>query len=187
MEEKTATLLALKNALFVASFLPEKEHRKDILNQLATTYHATGQLDSAIFYFQQLIDLKKGMNDTGGLISDFTALGNLHRERGSYDLAHRQYLDVLPLAKENQDTFALMTIYTEMGDLNETQKMYAAAEDADALVIATEWSVFRTPDFEKLVKKLNNKVIFDGRNLYDLDQMEEKGFYYSSIGRSLIG
>lgn len=63
---------------------------------------------------------------------------------------------------------------------------YDALKDADALVIATEWSVFRTPDFAKMIKNLKSKVIFDGRNLYDLKQMEEMGFYYSSIGRKLI-
>ena len=45
---------------------------------------------------------------------------------------------------------------------------YDALKDADALVIATEWSVFRTPDFEKVIKNMKAKVIFDGRNLYDL-------------------
>lgn len=70
--------------------------------------------------------------------------------------------------------------------INYALNMYAAAEEADALVIATEWSAFRTPDFLKLAKKLKNKVIFDGRNLYDLEQMKEQGYYYSSIGRTLI-
>ncbi len=63
---------------------------------------------------------------------------------------------------------------------------YEALKDADALVIATEWSVFRTPDFRKVVANLKSKVIFDGRNLYDLKQMENLGFYYNSIGRKLI-
>lgn len=63
---------------------------------------------------------------------------------------------------------------------------YEALTDADALVIATEWSVFRTPDFNKVAKNMKSKVIFDGRNLYDLKQMEELGFYYSSIGRRLV-
>ncbi|HMQ70378.1 MAG TPA: UDP-glucose/GDP-mannose dehydrogenase family protein [Ignavibacteria bacterium] len=63
---------------------------------------------------------------------------------------------------------------------------YDALKDADALVIATEWSVFRTPDFDKVTKNLKSKVIFDGRNLYDLKQMEKLGFYYSSIGRRLV-
>ncbi len=85
------------------------------------------------------------------------------------------------------DPEAMGNVQGVVGDkINYALDMYGATENADALVIATEWSVFRTPDFEKLTKKLKNKVIFDGRNLYDLDQMKEKGFYYSSIGRSLI-
>ena len=63
---------------------------------------------------------------------------------------------------------------------------YDALRDADALVIATEWSLFRTPDFEKVSSLLKNKVIFDGRNLYGIDQMKELGFYYTSIGRETV-
>lgn len=63
---------------------------------------------------------------------------------------------------------------------------YEALEGADALLIATEWSLFRTPDFEKLGHLMKNKVIFDGRNLYDTQQMKDLGYYYSSIGRELI-
>jgi UDPglucose 6-dehydrogenase len=63
---------------------------------------------------------------------------------------------------------------------------YEALKDADALVIATEWSVFRTPDFDKVINNMKAKVIFDGRNLYDLNQMEKLGFFYSSIGRRLV-
>ncbi len=64
--------------------------------------------------------------------------------------------------------------------------MYAAAENKDALLIMTEWQVFRTPDFALLQEKMNFKVIFDGRNLFSLDYMAELGFYYSSIGRKVI-
>lgn len=63
---------------------------------------------------------------------------------------------------------------------------YEAATGADALFIATEWPEFRTPDFDKLSLVLKNKVIFDGRNLYDLQQMRELGFSYYSIGRETI-
>jgi UDPglucose 6-dehydrogenase len=63
---------------------------------------------------------------------------------------------------------------------------YEAAENADAVFIATEWPEFRTPDFEKLSSILKNKVIFDGRNLYDLGQMKELGYTYFSIGRETI-
>jgi len=54
------------------------------------------------------------------------------------------------------------------------------------LLIATEWSVFRTPEFEKIEKSLRNKLIFDGRNLYDLQQMKDLGFTYYSVGRNKI-
>ncbi len=64
---------------------------------------------------------------------------------------------------------------------------YTALKGADALLIATEWSLFRTPDFEKVAALLKQKTIFDGRNLYGLEQMRELGFFYSSIGRETIG
>jgi UDPglucose 6-dehydrogenase len=63
---------------------------------------------------------------------------------------------------------------------------YEAAENADAIFIATEWPEFRTPDFEKLGSILKGKVIFDGRNLYDLSLMKELGYAYYSIGRDMI-
>ncbi|MDP4828453.1 MAG: UDP-glucose/GDP-mannose dehydrogenase family protein [Flavobacteriales bacterium] len=63
---------------------------------------------------------------------------------------------------------------------------YEALENADALLICTEWSVFRTPDFDIITEKLNNKAIFDGRNLYDLEKMRELGYHYKSVGRETI-
>ena len=63
---------------------------------------------------------------------------------------------------------------------------YEALENADALIIATEWNEFRTPDFSKVSSLLNNKAIFDGRNLFDLAQMRQMDFYYFSIGRETI-
>ena len=61
---------------------------------------------------------------------------------------------------------------------------YDCLENADALIIATEWSVFRTPDFDKIGGILKNKVIFDGRNLFDVPRMEELGYHYESVGRA---
>jgi UDPglucose 6-dehydrogenase len=63
---------------------------------------------------------------------------------------------------------------------------YDAAENADAIFIATEWPEFRTPDFEKLADVFKAKVIFDGRNVYELDMMKEQGFTYYSIGREVV-
>lgn len=63
---------------------------------------------------------------------------------------------------------------------------YEAAQGADAIFIATEWPEFRTPDFDKLASVVKNKVIFDGRNLYDLSTMKDLKFTYISIGREAI-
>ncbi len=63
---------------------------------------------------------------------------------------------------------------------------YDTLKDADALAIMTEWSVFRTPDFDQMKELMKSQVIFDGRNLYDLNNLQEMGFYYDSIGRNLV-
>jgi UDPglucose 6-dehydrogenase len=61
---------------------------------------------------------------------------------------------------------------------------YDCLNNADALIIATEWSVFRTPDFDKIKSTLKNPLIFDGRNLFDVARMQELGFHYESVGRT---
>jgi len=66
------------------------------------------------------------------------------------------------------------------------ENQYDTLIGADALIIATEWNEFRTPDFEKIGNTLSNKAIFDGRNLFDLASMENLGFHYESIGRKII-
>ncbi|MBI5915815.1 MAG: UDP-glucose/GDP-mannose dehydrogenase family protein [Bacteroidetes bacterium] len=72
------------------------------------------------------------------------------------------------------------------GTVEMAAEQYEALIGADALAIVTEWSVFRTPSFDVMHKLLKNPVIFDGRNLYDVEVMEGKGFYYDSIGRSTV-
>ncbi|MBK9422175.1 MAG: UDP-glucose/GDP-mannose dehydrogenase family protein [Flavobacteriales bacterium] len=63
---------------------------------------------------------------------------------------------------------------------------YDALQDADALIVATEWALFRTPDFHRVAAALKDRTIFDGRNLYDTDEMRELGFHYVSIGRQAV-
>ncbi|SOE22917.1 UDP-glucose dehydrogenase [Spirosomataceae bacterium TFI 002] len=82
------------------------------------------------------------------------------------------------------DPEAMANVKKEVGrKVTYAKSMYAALEGADALMIMTEWPEFRTPDFDRMGEALNNKVIFDGRNLYDLDRMEERSFDYFSVGR----
>lgn len=84
------------------------------------------------------------------------------------------------------DPEAMDNVKKTVGDKIEyTDNMYAAVEGVDALLIATEWSAFRNPDFEKISDKIKGKVIFDGRNLYELERMRDLGFSYESIGRSM--
>ena len=72
------------------------------------------------------------------------------------------------------------------GKIDYADDQYAALKDADGLIVSTEWPVFRTPNFKLMAELLKDKLIFDGRNLYDLELMEEHGFQYRSIGRSPI-
>ncbi len=61
--------------------------------------------------------------------------------------------------------------------------MYSALKDAEALIVVTEWNVFRSPDFEQVKQLMRKYAIFDGRNVYTHEEMQEQGFYYESIGR----
>ena len=70
--------------------------------------------------------------------------------------------------------------------INYGSNEYEVLENADALLIATEWGVFKNPDFSRVTQLLKNKVIFDGRNLYDLEKMASLGYRYYSIGRKEI-
>ena len=63
---------------------------------------------------------------------------------------------------------------------------YEVIENADALVVATEWPTFRTPDFPKMKALMNKAVIFDGRNIINPDEIKDFGFYYNSIGKAVV-
>jgi UDPglucose 6-dehydrogenase len=83
------------------------------------------------------------------------------------------------------DPEAMNNVKQLIGDkVTYAENQYDALERADALIIATEWNEFRTPNFLKIVTSLKNKVIFDGRNLFDLAAISELGFYYESVGRA---
>ncbi|HWZ34792.1 MAG TPA: UDP-glucose/GDP-mannose dehydrogenase family protein [Mucilaginibacter sp.] len=85
------------------------------------------------------------------------------------------------------DPEAMENVKGVVGDgITYHDNQYDALEGADALLILTEWSVFRTPDFDQLEAKLKAKVIFDGRNLYDIQKMIDCGYYYNSIGRKVV-
>lgn len=85
------------------------------------------------------------------------------------------------------DPEAMPNVKRKFGDqITYHTNKYDAIEGANALIICTEWSIFRTPDFEKLREGLKTPAIFDGRNLFDVEEMKREGFHYSSIGRKTI-
>ena len=85
------------------------------------------------------------------------------------------------------DPEAMENVKKSIGDkVTFCHDAYEATDGADALLIATEWPVFRTPDFDRIKAGLTNPVIFDGRNLYSLDDIDRLGYTYFSIGRATI-
>lgn len=83
------------------------------------------------------------------------------------------------------DPEAMSNVKKLLGDqITYANNQYQALESADALIIATEWSEFRTPDFDLISARLKEKIIFDGRNLFDVNLVTSLGFHYESIGRS---
>lgn len=85
------------------------------------------------------------------------------------------------------DPEAMNNVRSAIGDkVIYAESQYDALKGADALIIATEWNEFRTPDFLKIVSSLKSKAIFDGRNLFDVSAIRDLGFHYESIGRPEI-
>lgn len=85
------------------------------------------------------------------------------------------------------DPEAMENVKAQIGDkIQFAENQYEALNNADALIIATEWNEFRTPDFDKITETLKHKVVFDGRNLFDLEEMDSLGFHYESIGRRVV-
>ncbi len=83
------------------------------------------------------------------------------------------------------DPEAMPNVKAQIGDkIKYAGSQYEALSGADFLIIATEWSEFRTPDFERIEKEIKNKIIFDGRNLFEVAKMKELGYHYESIGRA---
>lgn len=87
------------------------------------------------------------------------------------------------------DPEAIPSVRRAHGDqpgLTLVEDMYDVLDGAEALIIATEWAEFRTPDFDAMKAKLAQPVMFDGRNLYETEQLKSAGFHYESIGRDVV-
>jgi UDPglucose 6-dehydrogenase len=85
------------------------------------------------------------------------------------------------------DPEAMKNVKKSLGDKIEyATDEYTALNGADALLICTEWGIFRNPDFTRMKSLMKDAVLFDGRNLFEIEEMNDRGFYYCSVGRKII-
>lgn len=98
-----------------------------ILNQIATNYQVLGEIDSAIFYYQQLIILKRNATDFSGLISDYCTLGGLHRELGNFKEAQGAFFEAIRYAERLEDTLSQVTIYIDVANVYLEEQLYDPA------------------------------------------------------------
>lgn len=129
----------------------------------------------------------------GDISGKHFALWGLSFKPNTDDIREAPALEIIEaLTKEGAtvtafDPEGMSNVKTVIGDkINYAETQYDCLENADALVIATEWNEFRTPDFDKIISLLKDPVVFDGRNVFDVQTMEKKGFHYESIGRPLV-
>lgn len=164
----------------------------------------SGKEENTIF---QILEATEAVNSTqktilvsdienyfgGDLTGKKIALWGLAFKANTDDIREASSLDNIRILLDKgakitaYDLVAEENVRKILGDSIEYAKdMYSALENADALLIATEWSEFKNPDFGLMTEKMNNKAIFDGRNIFALEQVEGTGFYYKSIGRKII-
>jgi UDPglucose 6-dehydrogenase len=129
----------------------------------------------------------------GNLKDKKIALWGLAFKANTDDIREASSLDNIKILLEKgakitaYDSVAEENVKKLLGNTIEyAQNMYSALENADCLLIATEWSEFKNPNFKLMAEKMKNKTIFDGRNMYPLEIPEQNGFYYQSIGRKII-
>jgi UDPglucose 6-dehydrogenase len=128
----------------------------------------------------------------GNLTGKHFALWGLAFKPNTDDIREAPALSIIAALTEAGATItaydpeAMPNVKAQIGDkIQYAENQYQALEKADALIIATEWSEFRTPDFELMDQELKqHKIIFDGRNLFEVVKMKELGYHYESIGRA---
>jgi UDPglucose 6-dehydrogenase len=130
----------------------------------------------------------------GNLNGKKIALWGLAFKANTDDIREASSLDNIKILLEKgakitaYDLIAEENVRRILGDtIDYAKDPYTALEDADCLLIATEWPEFKNPNFGLMAEKMKNKVIFDGRNMFPLELPEQNGFYYKSIGRRTVG
>jgi len=153
-------------------------------------------LDSvmAVNEIQKQILVEKIKAYYGGKIAGKTiAIWGLAFKPETDDIREAPALEIIRLLLDHEvkiqvfDPEAMENVKTIFGEkLTYADNQYEALQNADGLAIVTEWAAFRNPDFDKIKATIKSPIVFDGRNLYNLDRMKDLGFHYESIGRKKI-
>lgn len=161
-----------------------KEHHFDF-----KILEATEQINTA----QKTILVSEIEKYLGELKGKKIALWGLSFKANTDDIREASSLDNIKILLEKgatitvYDKIAQENVQKILGDkIQYVEDKYEALNHADALLIATEWEEFKNPDFDLMAKKMNQKAIFDGRNIFSISEMKNKNFYYKSIGRETI-
>jgi UDPglucose 6-dehydrogenase len=150
--------------------------------------------DANVAQKQRLFDKVMKYYD-GSLRGKTFALWGLAFKPGTDDIREAPALDIIKALTDEGanvvafDPEAMENVKKHYGSnpkLSFVENSYKALKGADALIIATEWPEFRTANFTKMKASLKVPVIFDGRNIYELGEMRELGFYYESVGRVVV-
>ncbi|MBX2871406.1 MAG: tetratricopeptide repeat protein [Saprospiraceae bacterium] len=121
-------MILLKEAAQFAAKEENVDHYSQLLNQISTIYHSSGQVDSAIFFFNKIIEIKQSIGDDMGLLSDYITVGNLHLELGSYQEAQSNLILALKQAENLQDTLSQTSICLDIARVYLDERLLKPAE-----------------------------------------------------------
>ena len=170
-------ILSLKKASSLIDQEKQVDLYRDLTNQLATSYQANGKLDSAVFYFEELIRISQAQGNNTTLLSDYAALSNLYKERGDHEQAQAFLFKALPIAEAAQDSFQLIQLYTDIGEIYAAQQLPDAAEPyyQKALSIAS--------DLERIFAEANLHLQLS--KLYQQQKLQAQSIRYAEIALHL--
>lgn len=126
--EDAQAMMLLKEAAQFAQQAEDVTHYSQLLNQISTIYHSSGQVDSAIFFFNKIIEIKQTIGDDMGLLSDYITVGNLHLELGRYQEAQSNLILALKQAESLQDTLSQTNICLDIARVYLDERLLKPAE-----------------------------------------------------------
>ncbi|MEL7122125.1 MAG: ATP-binding protein [Bacteroidota bacterium] len=174
------SMLILQTSLDASLKLDENDKIKSIYNQISTNFHSIGEIDSSIYFLQELLNFKHQRNDTLDIINDLSVIGNLHFEMGEYVKAQDYLFQALKRAELARDTFTLMSLYTDISKVYGAQqnwkKALTNAELGTQMAQAKNIQFIEAENLKNagfILEQLKNKEVAIKRYLAALDLFKE--------------